>query len=140
MKRIFAFALGASLLGSIEPGCRNSEKTREIATADYVLENYRWFKNQSAAIEQTEAQIASMKGEIADYVDDFESVSKAEWPFDAREELGRKETVLRGYISQYNMLVKDYNARSSDMTRNWTKGDTPQELEPFLKEYKPLAY
>lgn len=34
------------------------------------------------------------------------------------------------------MVVKDYNARSSDITRKWTQGEEPEELKPFLKEYE----
>jgi len=115
-----------------------SRDTRRIATPDYVLENYRWFKNQSSSIDQVKAQVESTKGEIIKYEKDFEGRARADWPFDAREELARKEAVVRGYISQHNMLIKDYNARSSDVTRQFTQGEKPKELEPFLRTYEPI--
>ena len=77
-----------------------------------------------------------MREEVTDYKHDFKDLPRSEWPFDAREELARKESVLRGYVSQYNLLAKDYNSRSSDVTRHFAKGSEPQELKPYLKEYK----
>ena len=137
-------AVGLALVVGV-PSClvynhlsSRSEKTRDIGTADYVLENYRWFKGQEADIGQVNAQISSMKVEISDYVIDFKGSPRAEWPFDAREELARKESVLRGYMSQYNMLAGDYNERVSYVTRGWTrwKGkDAPDELESYIKTY-----
>ena len=115
-----------------------TRETRKIATPDYLLENYRWFKNQSSAINQAESQIHSMREEISAYKKDFEGITRADWSFDAREELARKESVLRGYISQRNMLTKDYNARSSDVTKQFAEGEKPEELEPFLRNYEPI--
>ena len=115
-----------------------TRQTRRIATPDYALENYRWFKNQAAVIEQVDAQITSTKGEITGYKTDFSNLPRADWPFDAREELARKESILRGYVSQRNMLAGQYNARHSDFTKSWTEGDMPEEIKPFLREYAPL--
>ena len=135
---VMAGVVGLGALVVADHIWQGSKKTRQIATADYALESYRWFKEQSSAVEQVKSQIGSVKGEIADYKKDFEEKPRAEWPFDAREELARKESVLRGYISQYNMLVKDYNTRYSDVSRRWTKGSEPEELKPYLREYTPI--
>ncbi len=136
---IVAVIAGIGTCGVINHTCEGSKKTREIATLDYVLDNYRWFKNQSAAIDQVNAQVKSAQGEIELYKHDFEGTPRADWPFDAREELARKEAVLRGYTSQFNLLAKDYNARSSDLTKKFAEGEEPKELEPYLgKTYAPV--
>ena len=117
---------------------KRSEQTRDIGTADFVLENYRWFKNEEAAINQVNAQMGSTQDEITNYRKNFGVTPFADWPFDAREELARKEAVLRGYTSQYNKLVGEFNARKSDFTRGWTKGETPENIKPFLdRQYSP---
>ena len=113
-----------------------SRQTRRIATPDYVLEQYKWFKNQSSALDQVDAQISSTTAEIDNYKKDFADVPRVNWPFDAREELSRRESVLRGSISHRNMLAKDYNARTSDVTANFAEGEKPKELAPFLRTYE----
>src|SRR3989338_2379866 len=80
--------------------CGRREQVMDAVSPDFVLGNYRWFKNQSAAIQQVNAQIASIDSEIVGYRRNFEGMPFALWPFDAREELSRKEAVKRGYISQ----------------------------------------
>ncbi|MBI2666636.1 hypothetical protein HYX13_03425 [Candidatus Woesearchaeota archaeon] len=137
---ICAGIVGASIGGGLiyRQCVSGTEQTRRIATPDYALENYRWFKGQSARLDQVKAQIDSTEGEITAYRQDFKDLPRADWPFDAREELARKESVLRGYVSQFNMLAGQYNERSSDLTRQWAKGSEPEELQPFLKEYTLL--
>ena len=117
------------LVGS---GC---SKVSEIATGNFMLQNYRDFKDLEASIAQVDAQITSMDAEIAGYKKDFANKPISDWPYDAREELARKESVKRGYVSQYNMLVGRYNALVSDATKKWTKGSEPQEVKPFLRIY-----
>ena len=77
-----------------------------------------------------------MQGEITGYRKDFKDAPRADWPFDAREEMARKESVLRGYVSQYNMLAGRYNGLVSDATKRWTKGSEPEEIKPFLRTYE----
>jgi|SRR3989344_21597 len=112
------------------------QKVSEIGTGDFVLQNYRDFKDLGASISQVDAQIDSMQSEVADYKKDFADSPRADWPFDAREEMARKESVLRGYISQHNMLSGKYNALVSDATKRWTKGSEPEEIKPFLRTYE----
>lgn len=121
----------------MQTGCGRREKAMDVISPDFALENYRWFKDQSAALTQVDSQIKSEKDEIEAYRKDFADKPRSDWPFDAREELARKEAVLRGYISQYNMLAKDYNSHVSDFTRKWTKGEPSKDVAPYLKSYDP---
>ena len=134
-----ALYFGGTALGLFhEQVVEGTRQTRRIATPDYALENYRWFKQQAAALDQVDAQIKSMEEEITAYRKDFAGISRADWPFDAREELVRKESVQRGYTSQHNMLAFEYNARHSDFTKAWTEGDIPAELKPYLRDYQQM--
>ena len=120
-KKSLTVILAAALSTGI--ACGRSEKTSDIASPDYWLENYRWFKQNRAAIEQVDHTIQAQKDAIEDYKKDFENVSRAEWPRDARQTLDEKETALEGYTRQYNSLVANFNARASDITRRIA--DTP---------------
>jgi hypothetical protein len=111
------------------------QKVNQIATGDFWVQNYRDFKDLGASLSQVNAQVESVQAEIADYRKDFTNMPRADWPYDAREELARKEAVLRGYTSQYNMLAGRYNALVSDATKRWTKGSEPKEIAPFLRTY-----
>lgn len=131
--------VGGTALGLFhEQVVQGTQQTRRIATPDYALEQYRWFKGQEAAISQVEAQISSMRGEIEAYRGDFGDIPVAQWPWDAREELARKQATLRGYVSQRNMLGAQYNERHSDVTRAWAEGEAPENLKPFLRNYDHL--
>ena len=135
---LLTFAAALSVAPLTGTGCwMRVQKTLDITSPDYALENYRWFKEQDASLKQVDAQIKSVELEILDYKNDFSNKPRDEWPFDAREELARKESIRRGYISQYNMIAKDYNSRVSDFTRKWTKGEPSEEITPYLKQ-QPL--
>ncbi len=97
--------------------CGRTEKTMDLASPDYWLENYRWFKQQKAAIEQVDHTMQAQRASIEKYRNDFEEMPRSEWPRDARQTLDEKETTLEGYTRQYNALVADYTARANDITR-----------------------
>ncbi len=133
-----AIALSSTLFATpfLMTGCGRSEQASDITTPDYALENYRWFKAKDAAISQVNAQIGSMQEEVTAYKSNFADVPMTNWPFDARETYSQKETILRGYISQRNLLTAEFNAHASDFTRNWTRGAVPENVRPFLDKYQ----
>lgn len=104
-----------------------------------ALEKYEWFKDQSARIEKGSADILifeqrvkSVDKQYADYGD------KKNWSPDIRIQYNHAKEIARDDLtaiaSNYNSLVKDYNAQSSKF--NWTpfktKSDKPKET---LEEY-----
>ena len=113
-------------------GCGRSDKTMDIISPDYILEQYRWFKKQTASIDQVKNQVKSEQEEIADMRKEYGKTPVSEWPSDEREEFRRKQSILRGYISQYNMLVGQFNARDSDVTAKFAKGQDAGQLKPYL--------
>ena len=126
-----ALSLTAPAMLSLE-GCGRNEKTLDMISPDYILENYQWFKKQDAAIQQVRHQIDSDEKSLANYKLEFGGIPLPNWPFDSREEFARLRSVRDGHVSQYNMLVGDFNARDSDVTRHFAKGQDPKELKPYI--------
>jgi len=105
-----------------------------------ALEKYEWFKDQSARIEKSKADIMTFEERVKGIEKQYSGYGKdmAKWPphiqvqYNSAKQTSRDD--LTAIVSNYNNLVKEYNAASSKF--NWvpfkTKSDKPKET---IEEY-----
>jgi hypothetical protein len=107
--------------------------------AKAALEKYEWFKDQYQRIEKTKADIATYEERVKSVDTQYsEYGNKAKWPADIRIQYNHAKQIARddltAIVSNYNNLVKEYNAASSKF--NWvpfkTESNKPKET---MEEY-----
>jgi hypothetical protein len=91
------------------------------------LARWRWFYDTHEAINATKGNIQVAAQAVDDY-EDFNGDPK-EWDWQQKSEYQRLTSVKNGYITHFNNLANDYNAKMRDMTRNWSApGDLPGHI------------
>ena len=107
--------------------------------AKAALEKYEWFKDQSARIEKASADILTFEQRVKSVDKQYaEYGDKKNWSPDIRVQYNHAKEISRddlvSVVSNFNNLVRDYNAQSSKF--NWvpfkTKSDKPKET---MEEY-----
>lgn len=93
--------------------------------SDRLLEKYEYFKDLSAGIDRTLANIEVYESELKE--------------MEPGEEKSQRRAELLGLISMYNQLAGEYNSAMSKFNYNFTnQGDLPKSnLTVLPREYKP---
>lgn len=103
----------------------------ETISPDFVYDNYVWFKEQYTAIQQVSVMIQNAKGEVQDFKELYGDTST--WSWEINDEYSRLLTVKNGYISKYNQLVAQYNAKASNARVNWVEGEYPAQVVRYIE-------
>lgn len=101
---------------------------KKIQDADYAIDNYEWFKQQKAKIDQKKAQIKNVRDEL-DRFYEVNGRNSSEWSYSQKQSFQRINSRLTGQQQMYQKLVADYNARASMQTRNVFEDKLPYEME-----------
>jgi len=138
-KPVIIFLLIAGLVATtvLSAGCMGffqgyTEKTQKYTSADYSIDNYKFFIDKYNAIRAIGSQILNAENEMAS----FEKMhpNPEHWNYKTTEMYENLRFVRTGYIQQYNKFVSEYNSRMRDLTTNqvWMKPQNyPSELQPY---------
>lgn len=100
-----------------------------VLNPDEGLARWRWYHDTYNAILATDANIASAEDSLDTFIKTAGNPS--DWNWQQNDEYQRLVAVRNGYIMQYHNLVARYNARMSDITRNWS---APANLPTHIEE------
>ena len=126
-----ALAFAAIVLVIASSGCLGwGSAAANTVSADNVLGNYAWFKTQETAMQQLLAQVCAANAQITQFKHDYGDPKT--YSSTVNDQYGQLTFVKQGYISKYNSLVSDYNARRSNFIKSLGRDQTPPpEYTPF---------
>lgn len=103
----------------------------KTVSADNFEKNYEWFKVQETAITQLKTQVCQSQYQVVEYKKTFGDTSK--WNSEVFRGYNDLLFVKNGYISKYNSLVAQYNARRSSFIQSFGRDEqTPKEYAEYL--------
>lgn len=111
------------------------QTNRDIVTktynADNALYNYHWFQERAAAITALDTTIGQSQAAMASF--EASAGPRTSWTFEDKTEDNRLRQVVLGQEAQYNSLVKEYDARASEVDRNIFQNGLPLffNLKPY---------
>ena len=138
-KQVVILLIALIVLAVSSAGCLGffsgyTEKAQEYTSADYTINQYKFFIDKYNTIRQMGSQILNANQEIAVFEKMHPNPEKWDWKTtDAYE---NKIFIRRGYIQQYDKFVSDYNSRMRDLTTN-QKWMRPQNFPESLPYYLP---
>ena len=94
---------------------------KKTVSAQNFEKNYEYFKSQETAMKQLEAQICQSKNEVNDFKEIYGNSTT--WTKTTKQEYSELAFIKNGYISKYNSLVADYNAKRSSFIQNFGRDD-----------------
>jgi len=95
---------------------------------DRVIYNYEWFGSAYQHVRALDQQIVDAQQAVTA----FETAAGARtgWDYNDKQEDARLHAILDGLRQQRHTEAAEYNARSAQKTRNFTKSDNlPERLE-----------
>ena len=101
-------------------------------SAQNFEKNYEWFKGQEMSISQINNQVCYQ----IEQANDFKKLyGEAEnWTKTTKQSYDDLMFVKNGYVSKYNSLVAEYNARRSSFIKNFGRDiNTPDEKAEFYE-------
>lgn len=107
--------------------------------AEALLKKYEWFKNASAALDKSVADIKVYQQRVKDMKADYVGVSRKDWQRTDSEQLSIWRSELAGVKANYNGLAADYNAQMAKF--NWSfanVGELPKGATVALKREHKL--
>jgi len=132
---ILLLALGVCIVSTC--GCLGffsgyTEKAQEYTSADYSIEQYKFFIDKYNAIRQMGAMIKNQNSQMEEFTAMYNDPKT--WSRTQQENFEELRFTRNGYIQQYNKLAADYNARMRDLTTNqmWMK---PQNYPSSIDLY-----
>ena len=102
----------------------------EVLDPDAGLSRWRWFYDTHEALNATAANITSAESAVLDFQNLNGDIST--WNWQQNNEYQRLTSVYRGYITHYNRLANQYNAKMRDVTRNWA---SPPDLPTHIPNW-----
>lgn len=110
------------------------KKGQEYTSADYSVNQYKFFIDKYNAIRQMGSMILNEESKMASFKEMYPKPES--WDWKTREMYEEHEFRQNGYVQQYNKFVADYNSRMRDLTTSqmWMK---PQNYPPELQPYVP---
>jgi len=133
---LIIFLAGLAILSS---GCLGffsgyTEKAQEYTSAEYSVNQYKFFINKYNAVRQMGSQILNVDKEISTFKEMYPDPET--WDWKTKDMYENHLFVRNGYIQQYNKFVSDYNSRMRDLTtsQSWMK---PQNFPSELPFYTP---
>ena len=101
-------------------------------SAPNAVHNYQWFKDQESAMAQIQNQICFQDSQIADFKQTYGSNSST-WSGNEQNNYADLQFVKSGYVSKYNALVGDYNAKRSSLISGFGRDpNLPPEHAEFF--------
>ena len=101
---------------------------QKTLSADNVLQNYEWFKQQYSDYEAINIKIKQADTSYQTFKRELPKERK-DWTFEDRNELSRLSSIVDGLRYQKNDIVSTYNARSKMLNRELFKtNDLPEKL------------
>lgn len=99
----------------------------KILNPDEGLARWQWFYDTHEALNATAGNIQNATQAVTEF-ETFNGDPKG-WNFQQTNEHSRLITVRNGYITHYNNLANQYNAKMRDITRNWASPpDLPSNI------------
>lgn len=105
---------------------------QKTVSADNFEKNYEYFKQQEMALSQMRNQICYEQKEI----DRFEKSygSTINWTRSTKNNYEDLQFVKRGYVSKYNSLAAEYNAKRSSFIQAFGRdSNLPREYAEFFE-------
>ena len=140
MKKVF---LGLLLIVTMTlSGCWWLREARNVARDELgpraLLEKYEYFKNVSASIDKSYADIGIHKEILSNLEEMYEDVSRRNWHRSDIDTHRIKSSELAGVKANCNTLVAEYNAEMAKLNVSFANvGDLPAGADQVLpKEYK----
>jgi hypothetical protein len=122
--------LGMPILGLLSGYINIGAKT---VSAENWEKNYEWFKGQEAAMSQILNQVCVVQKDTA-RLEELNGNATA-WSKTTRDTWSSLNFEKRGYVSKYNSLVAEYNARRASFIREFGRdARTPAEYAVFFDE------
>ena len=123
--------------------CHWIGRTADVVTQEVdpavLLKKYEWFKNASAALDKSLADLKVYDSRIQSLEADYKGIPKIKWPREDREQLSVWRSEVAGIAANYNSIAADYNAQMSKINWAFTNiGSLPRGATELLpREYKP---
>lgn len=97
---------------------------------DRMLKKYEWFKDQSTQLQQLQSRIKSTEKRLADFKVTY-GADVNKWGWETKDEYNRVQTVLQGYLEQYNYMAAEYNSQSSKFNWKSFEGKIPETYQEY---------
>lgn len=107
----------------------------KTVSAQNFEKNYEWFKSQETAIKQIQNQVCVSNDSIKEFKALYGDVNG--WTKTTKDQYGELSFVKNGYISKYNLLVSEYNARRASFIKSF--GRDPQIPQDYARYYDALC-
>jgi hypothetical protein len=109
-------------------------KAQEYTSADYSINQYKFFIDKYNMIRSMGAMIQNADGELVDFKSIHQNTNS--WTRTENDNYEDLRFIKNGYIGQYNSFVSEYNSRMRDLTTNqaWMK---PKNFPSSLQLYSP---
>ncbi len=105
----------------------------KTVSAKNFEKNYEYFKLQESSMTQIKTQICQSKAEI----DEFGVVygnDATKWNKEIMQQRADLVYIKNGYISKYNAMAAEYNAKRSSFIQNFGRdSNTPREYAEFYE-------
>lgn len=113
-------------------------QAQKMTSADYVINQYKFFIEKYNAVRQIGSMIISVQRNMQEYKKDHGNPEF--WTMTENDNYEELRFAKNGYISQYNLFATDYNNRMRDITTNqvWMKPQNFPENIPLYIEGKPI--
>lgn len=117
-----------TVLGFTEQRQAGEEVVKDTYDAEKALQDYRWFRQQYQDIEAQRAQVENYYDQREQFYE-IHGKNPDEWSREAGVRHGRINDRITGSQNQLEQMVADYNARSSDATRELFKCNLPYRVD-----------
>jgi hypothetical protein len=132
---VFAVISGIfSVVGWLTKASKVVEK--EVDPAN-LQRKYEWFKDQSAALTQLNADIKVYYTNVSEMKSDYKGIHRSKWTRDDRNQYAQWRAECAGVVAKYNELAAEYNSQMAKW--NW-KFCNVGSLPKGASEVLPKAY
>jgi hypothetical protein len=97
-----------------------------VTEPDRVVASYEWFRSTYQHIQALQMQVMDAEAVLVAFRETAGPRDK--WDYNDKQEEARLRSIALGLKQQRQNEIAEYNARASQISRNFTLGDLPSHL------------